>query len=543
MKNKILIPLILVFFLGNPMHLNAQMGEDPRADSLELALDHTENPHDRIDLMIRLIRHYQDKDLGKTLRIATEAEQLAISLSDLPSLEIAVWARAISYMRMERKEAAYLYINKWIGESERSPNKSSEAKAYAALALLYGREEMYALSISSFEKSGQIFFADGDTVSYSRTMNNVGVSYELMGEYEKALAIYSDPQLVEFEEMRGHTMTLAQNHENIANIYLKMGKFDSAQLHYDIVQSLVIADTNHYLYGITMIDLGEFNLQTGNLVLAEKYAMKGLALSENFGDPEGITYALNLVSKIKREQNKHEAALDYLHRYWHITDSIKNGVFETKLANSESIHTINSQNQQLLAMTQSEEIQSYRMKFIVWASSSAGIAMLLILIYFIGKTRTNRLKHQFLEEKVDGQKNDLINFSLFIEQKNDLLELFQEEIKVIKKTQNESVRNTRLSELLIQVSQKTGLDRDIELLQAQMKEFGSEFTSQLAERHPDLTSNEKSLAVMLRLGFSSKEIAVATNSVVNTVNVSRYRLRKKLMLGRDENLTDYFSQL
>jgi len=123
------------------------------------------------------------------------------------------------------------------------------------------------------------------------------------------------------------------------------------------------------------------------------------------------------------------------------------------------------------------------------------------------------------------------------------LELFQEEIKLIKKTQNEEDRNSRLNDLLIQVSQKTGLDRDIELLQAQMKEFGSEFTTQLAQRHPDLTSNEKSLAVMLRLGFSSKEIAVATNSVFNTVNVSRYRLRKKLRLSRDENLTEYFSHI
>ncbi len=543
MKNKFLLPLLLVYIVGKPGYLRAQMGEDPEADSLELALDHTENPHERLDILVQLIRHYQDRDLGKTLMRATEAEQLAISTSDIESLETVVWSRAVAYMRMERKEDAFLYINKWIGHAKKGQNKTLEARGHNGLGLLYGREEMYDKCISNFERAGEIFIHAGDTVSYIRAMHNVGVAYDMMGEYEKAMDFFANKEMIEFEARRNDSLALARNYENIANLHVKMGHYDSAQVQFETVLQLVADDTNHYLYGEVMADLGEFNLQTGNLPIAEKYALKGLALSEDFGDPEGISYALELVSRIKRKQNDHEAALSYMDSYWSIQDSLQDGAFETKLANSESSHTINSQNQQLLAMTQSEEIQSYRMKFIVWASSCAGIAMLLILIYFIGKTRTNRLKHQFLEEKVSGQKNDLVNFSLYIEEKNDLLELFQEEIKLIKKTQNEEDRNSRLNDLLIQVSQKTGLDRDIELLQAQMKEFGSEFTTQLAQRHPDLTSNEKSLAVMLRLGFSSKEIAVATNSVVNTVNVSRYRLRKKLRLSRDENLTEYFSHI
>ncbi|TDN97099.1 response regulator [Sunxiuqinia elliptica] len=61
----------------------------------------------------------------------------------------------------------------------------------------------------------------------------------------------------------------------------------------------------------------------------------------------------------------------------------------------------------------------------------------------------------------------------------------------------------------------------------------------LLERFPNLTPNERKLCALLRSGLSSKDIAVLTFQNPQSVDVARYRLRKKLNLVNEENLTDF----
>ena len=62
-------------------------------------------------------------------------------------------------------------------------------------------------------------------------------------------------------------------------------------------------------------------------------------------------------------------------------------------------------------------------------------------------------------------------------------------------------------------------------------------------RCPNLSKRECRLAVLLRLGFSSKEIANMVNLETKSVEINRYRLRKKLRLDRSENLVNYLKLL
>lgn len=61
----------------------------------------------------------------------------------------------------------------------------------------------------------------------------------------------------------------------------------------------------------------------------------------------------------------------------------------------------------------------------------------------------------------------------------------------------------------------------------------------LLEKFPGLTPNERKLCALLRSGLSSKDIAVLTFQNPQSVDVARYRLRKKLNLATEENLIDF----
>ncbi|QES87688.1 helix-turn-helix and ligand-binding sensor domain-containing protein [Rhizosphaericola mali] len=69
------------------------------------------------------------------------------------------------------------------------------------------------------------------------------------------------------------------------------------------------------------------------------------------------------------------------------------------------------------------------------------------------------------------------------------------------------------------------------------------FIIKLKEKIPTLTASEKKLCALLKLELSSKEIAEILNISLKGVEVARYRLRKKLNLGQDINLNQYFHQL
>ena len=70
-----------------------------------------------------------------------------------------------------------------------------------------------------------------------------------------------------------------------------------------------------------------------------------------------------------------------------------------------------------------------------------------------------------------------------------------------------------------------------------------DFFKKVKELHPQLTANDLRLCVYLRLNLSSKEIAPLLNISTRSVEIKRYRLRKKIGVDREINLNDYFINL
>jgi DNA-binding CsgD family transcriptional regulator len=68
-----------------------------------------------------------------------------------------------------------------------------------------------------------------------------------------------------------------------------------------------------------------------------------------------------------------------------------------------------------------------------------------------------------------------------------------------------------------------------------------DFYKRLVQRHPELTPGERKLCAMLRLKLSTKEIATLTLQNPQTIDIARYRIRKKLQLSQDINLVSYLS--
>jgi DNA-binding CsgD family transcriptional regulator len=69
------------------------------------------------------------------------------------------------------------------------------------------------------------------------------------------------------------------------------------------------------------------------------------------------------------------------------------------------------------------------------------------------------------------------------------------------------------------------------------------FYNSIDARFPMLTANDKKLCAFLKLHFSTKEIAIITGKSINTIDVGRSRLRKKMGMSSDENLQSFIAHL
>ena len=67
----------------------------------------------------------------------------------------------------------------------------------------------------------------------------------------------------------------------------------------------------------------------------------------------------------------------------------------------------------------------------------------------------------------------------------------------------------------------------------------NDFLKIVKQAHPSLTPNDLRLCAYLRLNLSSKEIAPLLNISVRSVEVKRYRLRKKMDLPHETSVVEY----
>jgi len=163
------------------------------------------------------------------------------------------------------------------------------------------------------------------------------------------------------------------------------------------------------------------------------------------------------------------------------------------------------------------------------------------------KTLEKNLRERLtLEDDMDKElkfrQNEMVTMAMSIIQKNEFLNDLKKKIIKAKAGIRDLTARDTLNKLSLMISQNLSLDREREKFQMHLDEQNSTFLRKLSEQYPGLTENDKRLAVLLRLNLSSKEIASIQNISPKSVEMNRYRLRKKLKVSPKVNLTDFIRE-
>lgn len=160
--------------------------------------------------------------------------------------------------------------------------------------------------------------------------------------------------------------------------------------------------------------------------------------------------------------------------------------------------------------------------------------------------KIDSLREENLKAELKHKTAELINSTLNITRKNEiLLDIKKEAISmgsVINEGNLVNIRRKNL-QLINKINTNLEHDKDLKNFETNFDALHHDFFSVLSKYCPGLSRKEKMLCAYVRMNMISKEIAPLLNMSVRGVEITRYRLRKKLNLGEKDNLHEFLQRI
>ena len=147
-----------------------------------------------------------------------------------------------------------------------------------------------------------------------------------------------------------------------------------------------------------------------------------------------------------------------------------------------------------------------------------------------------KLQNEKLEQDMANKNRELAVSTMSLIKKNEFLTSIKDQLK-------ENENSTKIRSVIKTIDKDINEEDNWNFFKKAFNNADKDFLQKMKKLHPDLTSSDLKLCAYLRLNLSSKEIAPLLNISVKSVEIKRYRLRKKMNLDRNTNLTDYILQI
>ena len=165
----------------------------------------------------------------------------------------------------------------------------------------------------------------------------------------------------------------------------------------------------------------------------------------------------------------------------------------------------------------------------------------------IAAKQAEEMRHAQIRKDLQAKAEDLAASTMNLQRKNELLQKIasrvDEAIENTKKGEEPAeMRLKRLRSISELIRENITHDADWQKFQDNFDLVYDDFLKRLSVQFPSLSLSDKRMCAYLRMDLSSKDIAPLLGMTVRSVEMTRYRLRQKLGLTREDNLTDFLQR-
>jgi DNA-binding CsgD family transcriptional regulator len=149
----------------------------------------------------------------------------------------------------------------------------------------------------------------------------------------------------------------------------------------------------------------------------------------------------------------------------------------------------------------------------------------------------SRINNQRLQQDIDNKNREMAISTMSLVRKNELLQQIKDNLLTKQEPQQ------RIQEVIKTIDRNIDEVETWNLFKGAFENADRDFFKKIKDLHPELSPNDLKLCAYLRLNLSSKEIAPMLNISPRSVEVKRYRLRKKMNLEPKAKLTVYIMEI
>jgi len=359
--------------------------------------------------------------------------------------------------------------------------------------------------------------------------------------------------------LRSNTAAIALNTANTYFQYFPAAYRDSAEKYLDVAIGIATKTNLHEVllncYGMR----SEYALRDGRLDEAEKILLDGLNKADGvISMPLTKARIFEALSKIAEKKGDSQLSLSYLKQYFEFYKQAFNEEKINSIARVEAQYQSEKKEQEI---TYLQKEASFAKKLTVFYISLGVMAMAVLLFFLrsynfklkaavkkqelIDQQKTAaelraRLKEAeairlqteqvLLKEREYRLQKEVMAGTLQIEEKNEFLELLSGKVD----TESHLSFDQQMKRIL---NQQRKMDKDFEEHKTDFFETNPAFFERLQQQaNQSLTRLDLKYCSYMLMGLSNKEVSVRLGIEPKSVRMSRYRIKQKLGLGKDDDL-------
>lgn len=484
---------------------------------------------------------------------------------------------------------AIICYNKALDIALKSSLKDESAICYNNLGNVYRIKGDFSKAMEAYQKALNHFSLLKDDLSASDCMNNIGNLYLDNGDPFRALDYYN--QSLKIAKSHNDEYRLIIRYKNLADAYTNLGDYENAEQF--LKDALTIAEKSGdksflascymqsgKLYSIkndmdiaiayyskssklfeligskadqadVLVEMANLELSNHEIRSAIKYASDAAALAKETGALKTLLEASQCLSKCYEENGDSKQALFYLKEVLQYRDSLYSSDKYRTIEEIEAGFIQHELKKENSALTQNSQLQKQAIRtrnlvlFLLLLSLLLSVA-LIWLVYKRQKEirKEGQLARMHQEQKIEKLNEDLTtkereltSKTIFINQKNQLLEKLISDLDELKKS---DVSVSEIHHLQVQLRQELSPNAWKEF-EVQFNEVHPGFQNQLIGKYPELTPAERRLCSFIRLEMNTREISSLTGQSIKSIEVARTRVRKKLSIPHEHNLNNFIA--
>lgn len=549
--------LLLLFFLSH-----TSSGATSNIESLKKQLaEHNQRDTTAVNLLNEIGYKYWIVDANESILYGERALSLARELSFAHGMARANRVVGVAYWSQGIQNLALSYLKNSIKQYKNLNDKIGIANVTLNIGMVYADLKDYNKALYCYESAINDFTSLGLKDRIATSFTKMGVVLIEQQKEQEALRYLSDALSMHTDN--NYRYGIAEVHRKLGTLYLNLNELEQASYH--TRKSIAIGKPLNDNHGLAhnYIILGKVLRLSNQIDSSNYYVESGLALAQVNDIKQFELLAYEELKELRKTQGKPYEALEFYKQYALLKDTLMDLEKSKQIAFLEYENELDKKDAEL-KKAQDQEKSSRKINLLL----VFGVVVLLIaayLIYRISKQRIKKgkelaikskehlesvqqliqkdlenseLKRKELNHKLDFKNRELTAYALNFIKKNEVVKELQQTIKELNES-NHFDKDRLIIDLRRILKKNLSIDKDWEDFSRFFDDVHGGFYSKLKQQHPSLTTNDLKLCSLIRLNLNAKEIANILGISPESAKTSRYRLRKKLALGGETEISDY----